>query len=602
MALKAEFSVESAYNYDRTNTFRWVLSHLWRNKWLVFGTLGMFLTAWTSFSLTRLLIGQAVGEIVNPSGFQVLVNITLAVLFLQLMDSFTSLAASLSIETAAQRLEHNGRQELYEALLGKSTTWHDRQRVGDIMARSGDDMKMMNTMINPGVLFMCDMSMGLSVPIITLATINTELALLPIAFVLSYIILVRRYIRQLSPVVGAERQSYGVMNAGLEEAISGIEVVKASAQEPFERTRFRRNAKAYRDWFAKQGRIEGRYLPTLVYAFFLGGMFLHSLSLSQRGLIGLPEVVAVMGLVAAMRFPVEVSIWAFSMIQVGLASAERVLNVIKAEAEIDENASGYSAPIKGEITFENVSFTFEDGKPVLSNLSFTVQPGQTVAIVGQTGSGKSTLTDLINRTYDATSGRILIDGVDVREWNLAQLRGQISRIEQDVFLFSRSVRENIAFGAPNTPFEQIEQAAKEAQAHDFVTSFKDGYDTVVGERGTMLSGGQRQRIALARAFLSNPRILILDDSTSAIDSATEDEIQKAIRRAQQGRTTLLITHRLSQIRWADHIIVLDRGQVTASGTHDDLLRTSQEYRRIFARYDAALPPLEASAEPVAAAD
>jgi ATP-binding cassette subfamily B protein len=598
--MKAEFSVQSAYAYDRTTTLRWVISHLWRNKWLVFGTMGLFLTAWTSFSLTRLLIGQAAEEIVNPSAVQVFVNITLGVLFLQLLDSMTSLLASLSIETAAQRLEHDGRQELYEALLAKSTTWHDRQRVGDIMARSGDDMKMMNTMINPGVLFMCDMSMGLTVPIITLATINTELVLLPIAFVLSYVLLVRRYVRELNPVVGAERESYGVMNAGLEEAISGIEVVKASAQEPFERTRFRRNAKAYRDWFAKQGRIEGRYLPTLVYAVFVGAMFLHALNLSGRGLMGLSEVIAIMGLVSAMRFPIEVSIWTFSMLQVGLASADRVLKVIKAEAEIDENSAGHTGNIAGEIRFEDVSFAFEDGKAVLSGLSFTVKPGQTVAIVGQTGSGKSTLTDLINRTYDATAGRVLIDGVDVREWNLASLRGQIGRIEQDVFLFSRTIRENIAFGAPDTPLDKIEQAAREAQAHDFITSFQKGYETVVGERGTMLSGGQRQRIALARAFLSNPRILILDDSTSAIDSATEDEIQKAIRRAQQGRTTLLITHRLSQIRWADHIIVLDRGQVTASGTHEQLLRTSAEYRRIFARYDAALPPLETEA--VGAAD
>ncbi|MBZ0305383.1 MAG: ATP-binding cassette domain-containing protein, partial [Anaerolineae bacterium] len=220
---------------------------------------------------------------------------------------------------------------------------------------------------------------------------------------------------------------------------------------------------------------------------------------------------------------------------------------------------------------------------------------QTVAIVGQTGTGKSTLTELVNRTYDATSGRILIDGIDVREWNLDALRSQISKIEQDIFLFSRTIAENIAFGAPDASQEQIEQAAKEAQAHQFILSFKDGYQTKIGERGVTLSGGQRQRIALARAFLSNPRILILDDSTSAIDSATEDEIQKAIKRAQQGRTVLLITHRLSQIRWADRILVVDQGKLAASGTHEELLRRSPHYRRIFARYEAALPELEGEA-------
>jgi ATP-binding cassette subfamily B protein len=215
--------------------------------------------------------------------------------------------------------------------------------------------------------------------------------------------------------------------------------------------------------------------------------------------------------------------------------------------------------------------------------------------VGQTGSGKTTLTQLVNRTYDVTAGRILVDGVDVREWSLDSLRSQISKIEQDIFLFSRTIAENIAFGAPGTSQVEIEHVAGEAQAHHFITSFSEGYQTKIGERGVTLSGGQRQRIALARAFLNSPRILILDDSTSAIDSATEDEIQQALKRAQQGRTVLLITHRLSQIRWADHILVLDQGKLAASGSHEDLLRHSPPYRRIFARYEMALPSLEVAA-------
>jgi ATP-binding cassette subfamily B protein len=215
-----------------------------------------------------------------------------------------------------------------------------------------------------------------------------------------------------------------------------------------------------------------------------------------------------------------------------------------------------------------------------------------VAVVGQTGSGKTALTQLINRTYEATNGRVLIDGVDVRDWSLDALRSQISKIEQDVFLFSRSIAENISFGQPGATCAQIEEAAQAAQAHAFISTLPDGYDTVVGERGMTLSGGQRQRIALARAFLSDPRILVLDDSTSAIDSATEDQIQQAIRHMQAGRTTLLITHRLAQIRWADLIVVLDQGRIAASGTHDELLRRSAHYRRIFARYDTDLPPLE----------
>jgi len=229
------------------------------------------------------------------------------------------------------------------------------------------------------------------------------------------------------------------------------------------------------------------------------------------------------------------------------------------------------------VAFDNVGFGYNEN-PVLSNISFTARPGETVAIVGQTGSGKTTLTRLINRIFDADSGRVLIDGVDVRDWSMEMLRSQISTIEQDIFLYSRTLSENIAFGCADASREAIEQAAREAQAHDFIMGFRDGYETAVGERGVTLSGGQRQRIAIARAFLTSPRILILDDSTSAIDSATEDQIQRAMRRISHERTTFLITHRLSQIRWADRILVLRGGELVDQGTHEELLARSPDYR------------------------
>jgi ATP-binding cassette subfamily B protein len=297
-----------------------------------------------------------------------------------------------------------------------------------------------------------------------------------------------------------------------------------------------------------------------------------------------------MGMLLFLQFPTFASQFAYPAIASGLSSAKRILEILKAETSLDQNREGYKETLRGEVEFENVSFGFfEGGKPAqnsqnllaIQNVSLKIKTGQTVAIVGQTGSGKSTLTKVINRIYDPNEGSVKIDGVDTREWNLGALRRQISTIEQDVFLFSRTIADNIAYGAPNATREQIVEAARAAQAHEFITRFKDGYDTMVGERGVTLSGGQRQRIAIARAFLTDPRILILDDSTSAIDSATEDQIQRAIAQIAKGRTTFLITHRLSQIRWADVIVVMKRGRVSAVGSHDELMQKSKEYRAIF---------------------
>jgi ATP-binding cassette subfamily B protein len=322
------------------------------------------------------------------------------------------------------------------------------------------------------------------------------------------------------------------------------------------------------------------------YAF---GLF-HALLLFRSGQLDLGAVVAYFGLLRLLEFPTFVSTFAYSQISSGLSSARRILDLINRETELDQNARGYAEVMKGEVEFRNVSFIytssgFDGQKPpqedVLQNISFKVKPGQTVAIVGQTGAGKTSLVKLINRTYDATQGEVLVDGVKVRDWNLAALRSQVSMIEQDIFLFSRSVSDNIAFGKPSATQAEIEMAARSAQADDFIQSFEKDYSTIVGERGVTLSGGQRQRLALARAFLTDPHILILDDSTSAIDSATEDKIQRAISNAARGRTTFIITHRLSQIRWADLIVVLRKGKIAAIGTHEELMKSSEAYSRIF---------------------
>jgi ATP-binding cassette subfamily B protein len=550
------------------------------------------------FSLAPVLIGQAAGILLQPgppAQHQLLV-LSLGVMLVLVLDGASNMVAFFAATHIGTSFSADARRELYASLLGKSQTVFDRLRVGDLMARATDDVSQLTDMIVPGAILIIESSLAIVVPFIYIGLISWPMLLVPIVFLIVHIFAVRAYMRRLNPVTRLQRQLFGRLNAGLEETISGIEVVKASAQEAFERRKYSDNATRLRDAFVAQGEIEARYLPLLFYALAVGLSFLESMLLYQRGLLTIPQIISLLGLVAILRFPTFISIFSFSLVQSGLASAQRILDIVRTETAMDENAGGHSQPMRGDITFENVGFSYEGAaRPMLQGISFHVRPGQTIAIVGQTGSGKTSLTQLVNRTYEATQGRVLIDGVDVRDWNLANLRSQIGKIEQDVFLFARSIADNIAYGAPGATQAQIEHSAQEAQAHDFIQSFPQGYATEIGERGVTLSGGQRQRIALARAFLSNPRILILDDSTSAIDSATEDEIQQAMRRVQRGRTTLLITHRLAQIRWADAILVLDQGRLVAAGTHEQLLRRSPHYRRIFARYEVELPPLELDA-------
>ncbi|HUT20167.1 MAG TPA: ABC transporter ATP-binding protein, partial [Anaerolineae bacterium] len=513
-------------------------------------------------------------------------------------DAVVNVVRSIFSEFIAQLMERDAREELYVSLLGKSLTFHSRQRVGDLMARATEDVRQLNFMFSPGLRLILSSAMSLIIPIITIGSIHRALLVVPLIFVVLLVVTVWHYTRQLNPVAEEQRRQFGKMNAGLAEAISGIEVVKANAQEEQEQRRFSRDAGRFRDLFVRQGEIQARYLPLLVYYVALAAAFMHALYLYAQGTITVGNVIAFMGLLGILQFPTFISIFTFTLVQLGIAGARRILDVIQTETELDENREGVRRGMQGEVVFEGVSFGY-DGNRVLKGISFHARPGETIAIVGQTGSGKTTLTRLINRIYDTSAGRVLVDGVEVRDWNIASLRSQISTIEQDIFLFARSIRENIAFGVDEAVTQdQIERCAREAQAHDFILGFEQGYETEVGERGVTLSGGQRQRIAIARAFLTDPRILILDDSTSAIDSATEDEIQAAMYKVQEGRTTFIITHRLSQIRWADRILVLRRGELVDQGTHDELIRRCSAYRRIFARYEVDLPPLEGDACPL----
>ncbi len=590
--MKSEFSAPLDWLPNQQSPLRWIISHLLRSKWVILlaivGAIGNASLA----TIVPRYTGKAFDAIANRAdALNVLFWAAIWIAVAQTIRAGVQYLRNFGNETLGQRLERDGRRELYAMLLSKSMGFHDLHPTGEVMARATNDVRELALMMMPGVNLVFGSGNFLVLPIILAPLIHPSLVITPVLFMTAYLLSMWQYLGNLKPATTGVRQSFGALNAGLTAAIEGIETVKAAAQEEAEVDRFVQNARNVRDAAVRLGRVEAQFLPLLLLGIAEAGALWHAISLFQAGTIRLGQVVEYVGLIKLFGFPVFTSLFAYSQISSGMAGARRILELIRSENLLDQNEAGHQSKMLGNVRFEAVNFTYnqhgesdtQNERPSLLDVSFELPAGKTLALVGQTGSGKSTITKLINRIYDVDGGRVLVDGVDVREWNLASLRQQISIIEQDIFLFSRTIAENIAFGKPDATQPEIEAAAQAAQAHDFISTFPEGYQTMIGERGVMLSGGQRQRIALARAFLTDPAILILDDSTSAIDSATEDQIQRAIEAASRGRTTILITHRLSQIRWADKIVVLRKGRVAAQGSHEELMESSQAYRDIFAR-------------------
>ena len=580
--LASEFTISRAHTTNRTSPARWIWSHASRYWWLwIVIIIGAFGNAGLA-GLMPVYVGEAFDAITaTVPQTNKLLPLALLIGGSQILRSILQLGRNFGADLIAQKLERNIRDELYISLLGKSMTFHNIQPVGDTMARATNDVREINFMFSPGFNLVVGSLTFLVIPFFYAPRYHPALLLTPTLFTIAYFIALWEYLRSLSPVTDAVRSTFGDMNTRLTEALDGIETVKGAAQEEAEVSLFNKQARRVRDAFVKQGDLEARFIPMLLYGMALGGGLLHALILLRQGEIQIGAVVAYVGLLEMLMFPTFASTFAYTQVSLGMSSARRILELINSETLLDQNVEGYAETMRGEISFRQATFAYNQRDTVLDEISFSVKPGQTVAIVGQTGAGKTSLVKLLNRTYDVTAGQVFVDGVDVHDWNLASLRQQISIIEQDIFLFSYSIAENIAFGKPEATRDEIIAAAKAAQAHEFILGFEKGYETVLGERGVTLSGGQRQRMALARAFLTDPRILVLDDSTSAIDSATEDNIQRAIAAAAKGRTTFLITHRLSQIRWADLIIVLRKGRIAAIGDHDELMKSSASYRRIF---------------------
>jgi len=581
-SLPEEYQVPARVAARRDSPFGWITAHFIQYWYLGLTTLIGAIGNASLAAVVPVMVGRALNALQEtPPRTEILLQVALIIVVTQVIRGALQLGRNFSAELLGQLMERDIRHELYTTLLGKSMTYHSLLPVGDVMARATNDVREINFMFSPGFNLVVGSANFIIMPIIFAYQYHPSLIIPPLIFLILYFLALWQYLHELQPITDAVRSAFGTLTSRLAEAIDGIETVKGMAEEASEVSLFASNAKRFMKKEVHQGDVEARFLPILLMGLTqVGGLF-QAIILFQRGLLEVGDIAAYYGLLVLLGFPTFVSLFAYSQVSLGIASARRILELINRETELDQNQEGYKEQIEGKIHFDDVSYAYPDVDLTLNRIDFSVLPGQTIAVVGQTGSGKTTLAKLINRTYDTTSGAIRIDDVDVKEWNLEALRKQISIIEQDIFLFSNTVAENIAFGKPDATREEIEAAARSAQAHEFILSFTDGYETMLGERGVTLSGGQRQRLALARAFLTDPRILILDDSTSSIDSATEDEIQKAIFEAARGRTTIIITHRLSQIRWADTILVIRKGEVIAQGSHEELMASSGAYSQLF---------------------
>ncbi|MDI6769835.1 MAG: ABC transporter ATP-binding protein, partial [Anaerolineales bacterium] len=510
----AEFTLPQHHVTDRNGPVRWIWSHATRHWWIIIMILAGAIGNAALAAVVPMLTGQAFNEMLaRPPRTELLLPLALIIGGSQILRGILQLGRNFGSELMAQRVERNIRDDLYVTLLGKSMTFHSIQPVGDTMARATNDVREVNFMFSPGVSLVSGSLFFLVMPFVFAPRYHPALLLTPALFTLAYFFALWQYLHSLSPVTDAVRSAFGKMNSRLSEALDGVETVKGAAQEEAEVGRFDTNARRFRGAYVRQGDLEARFLPMLLFGIALAGGLLHALLLFRQGLLNTGDVVAYFGLLLMLDFPTFASSFAYTQLSLGISSARRILELMNRENNLDQNEIGFTGEMKGQVEFRDVSFIYEgirerdngakfpypltpvshEQEPVLQNISFTVHPGQTVAIVGHTGAGKTSLVKLINRTYDATQGQVLVNGVDVRDWNLAALRSQISIIEQDIFLFSRSIADNIAFGKPGATRGEVEAAAKSAQAHEFILEFENGYETVIGERGVTLSGGQRPR-------------------------------------------------------------------------------------------------------------
>jgi ATP-binding cassette subfamily B protein len=481
-------------------------------------------------------------------------------------------------------VEMDMRSGLYAHLVRLSFGFYDRHQTGQLMSRATVDLQGVRFFLGYGLIFFFQNALTVLSVTVVLFFVQWHLALIVLAVTPLLVLLAYRYSHVSHPTLRDVQQRLADVATVAEENIVGVHVVKAFAQEPAEQAKFVHRSERVFQQTLRANRQRATYVPLISFVPLLAqaAVLLIGARMVAHHTLSVGSFVAFNLYLIQLALPLRaLGMWV-GQAQRATAAGERIFEVIDEPEEIADAPAAKPLPDgPGAIRFEHVSFGYDPERLVLHDVDLEIAPGRTVALIGHTGSGKTTLTSLVPRFYDATSGRVLIDGADVRDVQLTSLRRAIGVIAQDPFLFSATVRENISFGRGDLSDEEVEQAARAAQAHEFIERLPKGYDTVIGERGITLSGGQRQRIAIARALAVDPRILILDDATASVDATTEAKIRTGLRGAMENRTTLIIAHRLSTIALADEIVVLDDGRVAARGTHDELLDGSSVYREIY---------------------
>ncbi|HZQ04813.1 MAG TPA: ABC transporter ATP-binding protein [Gaiellaceae bacterium] len=484
----------------------------------------------------------------------------------------------------ALAVELDLRNAVYARLVRLSFGYFDRHQTGQLMSRATVDLQSVRFFLGYGLIFFAQHVFTVVGVGIFVFALSWKLALIVLAVAPVLVAVAYRYSEVSHPVLRDVQQKMADVATVAEENIVGVHVVKAFAQEQAEQDKFEQRSEAVFAQSVRANRQRAFYVPTLSFLPLLAqaAVLLVGGDMVARGTLPLADFVRFNLFLALLIFPLRMLGMWIGEGQRATASGERIFEIIDAPEEIRDAPSARALPPgPGRVRFEQVSFGYDPARPVLHDVDLELEPGRVVALIGHTGAGKTTLAALVPRFYDVWRGRVTVDGFDVRDVSLASLRREIGVIAQDPFLFSATVRENIAFGRPDATDEEIERAARLAQAHDFIAELPDGYETVIGERGITLSGGQRQRIAIARALVVDPRILILDDATASVDATTEARIRVGLREAMRGRTTIIIAHRLTTIALADEIVVLEDGRIAARGTHDELIGTSDVYREIY---------------------